>query len=60
MSRNPKRIDTILLRLGKVWKKNPDLRLCQLIENPFQDCCQYHIEDDIVIDVIEDFYKEDK
>ena len=32
-SRNPKRIPKILKRLERVWKKNPNLRLVQLIEN---------------------------
>ena len=31
--RNPKRINIILKYLGYYWKKNPDLRLCQLLGN---------------------------
>jgi uncharacterized protein YihD (DUF1040 family) len=33
--RNPDRIPKILKRLEAVWKKNPDMRLGQLIENIF-------------------------
>lgn len=33
MSRDPRRIDILLDALGELWKKNPDLRLGQLIEN---------------------------
>lgn len=35
--RNPKRINKILKLIEKIWAKNPDLRLCQLIENCFSD-----------------------
>lgn len=31
--RNPERIDRILELVGKYWKKNPDLRLGQLLSN---------------------------
>jgi uncharacterized protein YihD (DUF1040 family) len=46
----------ILIQLGKVWERNPDLRFCQLIENLatrdgnpgrlISDCCIFHIEDE--------------
>jgi len=43
--RDPKRIARIMLLIGRIWIKNPDLRLCQLIANvaPYDN---YHIEDD--------------
>lgn len=43
--RDPKRIDRIMLLIGKIWVKNPDLRLCQLIGNvaPYDN---YHVEDE--------------
>ena len=31
--RNPDRIDTIMEGLTAVWKRYPDLRLCQLLHN---------------------------
>ena len=31
--RDPKRIEIVLNRLGKVWKEYPDFRLCQLLAN---------------------------
>jgi len=31
--RDPRRIDGMLLKLGKIWKKYPQLRLGQLLEN---------------------------
>jgi len=43
--RDPKRIARVLLLIGHIWIKNPDLRLCQLIGNvaPYDN---YHVEDD--------------
>ena len=45
--RDPKRIIRILKLIGKIWVKDPNLRLCQLIGNCFdhlQD--MYYVEDD--------------
>lgn len=52
--RNPKRILKILKLIEKIWLKDPDLRLCQLIENcfkfPFSEVghnhCLYNKEDE--------------
>ena len=54
--RDINRIDTILERLGKVWKKVPDMRLGQLILNVAQDPALYYIEDDQLMDALEKFY----
>lgn len=43
--RDPKRISRALLLLGRIWIKNPDLRLCQLIDN-VSPGDNYHVEDD--------------
>jgi uncharacterized protein YihD (DUF1040 family) len=43
--RDPKRIARILFLIGRIWVKNPDLRLCQLIGNVVPGD-NYHIEDD--------------
>jgi hypothetical protein len=41
--RDPARIKKILAELEKVWQRDPDLRLCQLIENllPTERPCLY-------------------
>jgi len=46
--RDPKRISKILKYVEKIWKKNPDLRLSQLIGNCFLAGDLYYIEDDIM------------
>jgi len=49
--RDPKRIDRILKILGKAWKENTDLRLCQLLSIVAISGCGwpnndlYHLED---------------
>lgn len=51
--RDPERIDKVLKAIGKYWKKNPDLRLMQLLTN----ACRleyphlndfFFVEDDVV------------
>ncbi|MCK9369520.1 hypothetical protein M0R04_06405 [Candidatus Dojkabacteria bacterium] len=54
--RDPKRIPKIIKRLEKIWKKLPDLRIGQLIENVFRGN-GYYYEDDEYIQILEDFYK---
>lgn len=44
--RDPKRINRISKLIGKIWRKNPDLRLCQLIGNCFFAGDNYYREDD--------------
>lgn len=41
--RDPNRIDGILARIGRAWKRNPDMRLGQLIANLNADV--FYIED---------------
>lgn len=55
--RDPDRIDTILQRLGVIWKNDPDLRLTQLITN-LQDgpSSIYYEEDFPFIERAEAFY----
>lgn len=43
--RDDKRIDDVLSVLRSAWKKNPDLRLCQLIENAVGKDA-YYLEDE--------------
>jgi uncharacterized protein YihD (DUF1040 family) len=49
--RNPDRIKTILNKVGALWKKYPDLRLCQLLFNAakmsgWEDNDLFDIEDE--------------
>lgn len=55
--RDPNRIDDILKRLEKVWKKYPDLRISQLIVNVYSSDLNYYIEDEDFIENIEEYYK---
>ena len=52
--RNPKRINIILKYLGYYWKKNPDLRLCQLLGNiaAQKDIDVYYYEDKELLKVL--------
>lgn len=54
--RDPKRIPKILKRLEKLWLKNPDLRLLQLISNVVRDNT-YCLEDEELLAKLEKFYK---
>lgn len=56
--RDINRIDLILDRLKALWKRNPDLRLGQLILNVLQDPTLYYIEDEQLIDVLEKTYNQ--
>jgi len=63
-ARDPNRIPIILKRLENVWRKFPDLRLGQLIENVFPNRgasghseSVYYLEDEEFIERIENFYK---
>lgn len=56
--RDINRIDLILDRLKALWKRNPDLRLGQLILNVVRDPMLYYIEDEQLIDVLEKVYNQ--
>ena len=45
--RDPARVDTILEFLRHIWKKNPDLRLGQLILNCVKDSNEMQLHDDL-------------
>ena len=65
---NPKdfdRINEILKLISEIWHKNPELRLCQLIENCFseevddyglRDVDLYYLEDDVLQDRLTNTY----
>lgn len=46
--RDPKRIDTVTLKLAEAWRKHPDLRFGQFLTNFFGACGQnvWNTEDD--------------
>ena len=59
--RDPKRITPLLTELSEQWKKFPDWRFGQLIENikrfyGVNDL--FYIEDDKMLELIKDFIKE--
>jgi len=59
--RDTGRIPKILKRLQRIWEKEPDLRLGQLIENVFPNTefdyiSSYYLEDIPFIETLERFY----
>lgn len=56
--RNPERIKRMLDMIERIWVKNPDLRLMQLLGNalPPGDC--YYIEDYVLEHSLRHAYKE--
>ena len=54
--RNPKRINKISKLIGKIWRKNPDLRLCQLLGNCFVAQDLYYVEDDLLEERLREVY----
>lgn len=53
--RDPNRIPHILDKIKKLWEKNPDLRLGQLIINA-TGIDPYYIEDDALVQALEALY----
>lgn len=51
-----KKVDRILKLIKKIWKKYPDLRLCQLIGNCFIAGDNYYKEDDVLEKVLKERY----
>jgi len=60
--RDPKRIVRILKLIEKIWKKNPDLRLCQLLGNTVErldNHCIYYVEDDKLEQKLKELYSKE-
>ncbi len=57
--RDPKRINSILNKIRRIWKKNPDLRLFQLLGNCFPAQDNYHVEDEELEQRLKMVYKDD-
>ena len=55
--RNPKRINRILRLIKKIWIKNSDLRLGQLIDNAIREETIFYIEDDAFEVCLKKYYK---
>ena len=56
--RDAERIDRILEKIETIWKKNPDLRLFQLLLNYSQTKefnMLYHVEDNILEDILDNY-----
>lgn len=53
--RDPKRIDVVLEKIRKAWKKYPDLRLMQLLLNVLGDGDHYHLEEDELLAALDEY-----
>jgi hypothetical protein len=55
--RDPERIEEVLYKLGELWKKVPDWRLCQLLDNLKQnvkpDSAVFYLEDYDLVEQID-------
>ncbi len=56
--RYPKRINRILRQVEIIWKRSPDLRLCQIIGNCFPAGDLYYKEDDMLEKKLNEFIRE--
>ena len=57
--RDPERIDSILKLLEEAWKKNPDLRLTQLIMNALGFAGDpYYVEDYAIDKALKQYIKQ--
>ena len=60
--RDPNRIAHLLVLLGKLWKRNSDLRFAQIIEILKPKLCiddMFYVEDDDLIKLLERITKND-
>lgn len=55
--RNPDRIEPTLKEIERIWKNNPDLRLCQLLLNIVTNAnVLYYVEDADLIKALQEVY----
>jgi len=59
VERKPERIKPILEKIEKIWTKNPDLRLCQLIGNLWVSGDNYYKEDTELENKLNEYYSKD-
>jgi hypothetical protein len=57
--RDKQRIKRIIRLIERIWKKQPDLRLCQLIQNCFGKEDIYYYEDDDLERRLREVYKKE-
>ena len=50
-------IDKILSELGDIWQNYPYLRLGQLLLNVMSETTLYYIDDEKLITMVEDYYR---
>lgn len=55
--RDIKRIPIILEKVEKIWEKNPDLRLGQLLLNVCREPTLYYIEDEDLVEMMALIYE---
>lgn len=54
--RDPKRIPRVLKEIERIWKKYPDLRLCQLIINAIPPTkAVFHVEEDQLLENLREY-----
>ncbi len=54
--RDPARISKVLACIERLWRRNPDLRLCQLIGNALPSIKDpYHVEDLILLQRLHEY-----
>jgi len=58
--REEKRIYKLMTLIFEIWSKNPDLRLFQLLGNPFPPEDHYYLEDDILETRLREYYNEER
>jgi len=59
MSRNPERIDLILGEIRRIWNRNPDLRLIQLLIGINDGRSElFYVEDDVLLAGLLNYGKE--
>lgn len=54
--RNPGRIDPTIELISRIWKRNPDLRLMQLLMNAHKHPDPYYVEDSELYQELIDLY----
>ncbi len=54
--RDLNRIIRITALVIKIWNRNPDMRLLQLLNNPFPDGDNYFVEDNCLEDSLKKYY----
>jgi len=54
--RNPERIYPLMTKLYAIWRKNPDMRLMQVLGNTYNSSLEYFIEDEELNEMLDATY----